>query len=145
MEPIPTPTTGSYSPQHRDSISQPAPETSELLKVLHRIDSADDARLNGDTNSTGDEGSETDAHSVRDPPTPRPAPRDPLRREDAYAAQRAATRELERASRWSMVYMCLRCEARDRYRQTEPVRCKTCGTEMLLKVRTARMVQFEAR
>ncbi|KAF2005475.1 hypothetical protein P154DRAFT_424457 [Amniculicola lignicola CBS 123094] len=37
------------------------------------------------------------------------------------------------------------CEEVSKIREGEPMRCKTCGSRVLYKMRTKRMVQFEAR
>jgi len=58
---------------------------------------------------------------------------------------------------WEIVYQCVECEADVRIRGGGPVRntssggniellrCRDCGCRVLLKKRTKRAVQFEAR
>lgn len=45
----------------------------------------------------------------------------------------------------TLKYICAECSAKLSLSRTDPVRCKECGHRILLKTRTKRMVQFEAR
>eukprot|EP00558_Chaetoceros_sp_UNC1202_P006952 CAMPEP_0197238786 /NCGR_PEP_ID=MMETSP1429-20130617/5305_1 /TAXON_ID=49237 /ORGANISM="Chaetoceros sp., Strain UNC1202" /LENGTH=65 /DNA_ID=CAMNT_0042698041 /DNA_START=57 /DNA_END=254 /DNA_ORIENTATION=- len=42
-------------------------------------------------------------------------------------------------------YRCGDCGARNVIKGGDPVRCRQCGFRILYKVRTKRMIQFEAR
>ncbi|KAJ2065896.1 DNA-directed RNA polymerase core subunit rpc10 [Coemansia sp. RSA 376] len=45
----------------------------------------------------------------------------------------------------SMTYLCAECGYHNQIKPREPIRCFECGYRILLKVRTKRMTQFEAR
>lgn len=45
----------------------------------------------------------------------------------------------------TLKYICAECSSKLSLSRTDPVRCKDCGHRILLKARTKRMVQFEAR
>lgn len=45
----------------------------------------------------------------------------------------------------TLKYICAECSSKLSLSRTDPVRCKDCGHRILLKARTRRMVQFEAR
>lgn len=45
----------------------------------------------------------------------------------------------------TLKYICAECSSKLSLSRTDPVRCKNCGHRILLKARTKRMVQFEAR
>ena len=42
-------------------------------------------------------------------------------------------------------YRCGDCGARNVIKSTDPVRCRQCGFRILYKIRTKRLIQFEAR
>ncbi|KAJ2766097.1 DNA-directed RNA polymerase core subunit rpc10 [Coemansia nantahalensis] len=42
-------------------------------------------------------------------------------------------------------YRCMRCRTPNEIKPREPIRCLDCGYRILMKERTKRMVQFEAR
>lgn len=42
-------------------------------------------------------------------------------------------------------YLCGDCGAENRLRAKDPVRCRVCGYRILYKIRTSRLVQYEAR
>ena len=58
---------------------------------------------------------------------------------DAAATGTAQSRQA------TLKYICAECSAKLSLSRTDPVRCKECGHRILLKARTKRMVQFEAR
>lgn len=45
----------------------------------------------------------------------------------------------------TLKYICAECSSKLSLSRTDPVRCKDCGHRILLKARTKRMIQFEAR
>ena len=44
-----------------------------------------------------------------------------------------------------VVYRCGDCGARNEIKGGDPVRCRQCGFRILYKIRTKRLIQFEAR
>ncbi|KAG9305889.1 hypothetical protein G9A89_016541 [Geosiphon pyriformis] len=44
-----------------------------------------------------------------------------------------------------MHYLCADCGVDNEIKPKEPLRCKECGHRIMYKMRTKRMVQFEAR
>lgn len=42
-------------------------------------------------------------------------------------------------------YVCGDCGAENVIKTTDPVRCRFCGYRILYKIRTKRLIQFEAR
>nr|3J0K_L Chain L, DNA-directed RNA polymerases I, II, and III 7.7 kDa polypeptide [Homo sapiens]5FMF_L Chain L, DNA-DIRECTED RNA POLYMERASES I, II, AND III SUBUNIT RPABC4, RPB12 [Saccharomyces cerevisiae]5IP7_L Chain L, DNA-directed RNA polymerases I, II, and III subunit RPABC4 [Saccharomyces cerevisiae S288C]5IP9_L Chain L, DNA-directed RNA polymerases I, II, and III subunit RPABC4 [Saccharomyces cerevisiae] len=45
----------------------------------------------------------------------------------------------------TLKYICAECSSKLSLSRTDAVRCKDCGHRILLKARTKRLVQFEAR
>ncbi|EPY52200.1 DNA-directed RNA polymerase I [Schizosaccharomyces cryophilus OY26] len=45
----------------------------------------------------------------------------------------------------TMIYLCADCGAKNTIQAKEVIRCRECGHRVMYKMRTKRMVQFEAR
>ncbi|EEB06269.1 DNA-directed RNA polymerase I [Schizosaccharomyces japonicus yFS275] len=45
----------------------------------------------------------------------------------------------------TMIYLCADCGAHNSIQAKEVIRCRECGHRVMYKMRTKRMVQFEAR
>ncbi|XBW35182.1 hypothetical protein QEN19_000745 [Hanseniaspora menglaensis] len=57
----------------------------------------------------------------------------------------AAAAGMTHAREATLKYICAECSSRLSLSKNDPVKCKHCGHRILLKARTKRMVQFEAR
>lgn len=57
----------------------------------------------------------------------------------------AAAAGASQARSATLKYICAECSTKLSLSKTDPVRCKDCGHRILLKARTKRMIQFEAR
>jgi len=44
-----------------------------------------------------------------------------------------------------VMYVCGACGEKNAVKPVDPIRCRKCGYRILYKVRTKRMIQFQAR
>jgi len=45
----------------------------------------------------------------------------------------------------AVIYLCGACGQKNGIKASDPIRCRSCGYRILYKVRTKKMIQFQAR
>jgi DNA-directed RNA polymerase I, II, and III subunit RPABC4 len=143
-----------------DNHEQPLESDDEREAATHAFESISGDSDDSDNVKDLTNQDDIDSDSDTNPPSSDPVPRlaslrrtsivnasptvvsvpEPLPRIEASLPQNE-----EPSWRYVMHYICAECEKDVKITQGEPLRCKSCGTRMLWKKRTGRMIQFEAR